>query len=132
MEIVLIWIVCAILVAVVANNRGRSGLGWFLLALIISPLLALIVVAVMSRVEPVEASKTCPRCAETVKRAALVCKHCGFEFSDAPRQANYGGIPYIVLPNGQISMTVEGKTTTWPSLTAFQEHVDRKRSKLRV
>lgn len=25
-------------------------------------------------------SKTCPRCAETVKAAALVCKHCGHEF----------------------------------------------------
>ena len=26
--------------------------------------------------------KTCPRCAETVKAAAKVCKHCGHEFEE--------------------------------------------------
>ena len=28
--------------------------------------------------------KTCPRCAEDVKTAALVCRFCGHEFGDAP------------------------------------------------
>lgn len=28
-----------------------------------------------------DGDKTCPRCAETVKAAAMVCKHCGFAFS---------------------------------------------------
>lgn len=30
--------------------------------------------------------KVCPRCAETVKTAALVCKHCGHEFAASPEQ----------------------------------------------
>lgn len=29
---------------------------------------------------PAEATKSCPRCAERVKRAALVCRYCGYEF----------------------------------------------------
>lgn len=28
-----------------------------------------------------DGDKTCPRCAETVKAAAMVCKHCGFAFA---------------------------------------------------
>lgn len=30
--------------------------------------------------EPASAVKVCPRCAETVKRAALVCRFCGHRF----------------------------------------------------
>ncbi|SRR6266567_511939 len=40
MIIALVWIVFAILIAAAANSRGRSGFGWFLLAVVISPLLA--------------------------------------------------------------------------------------------
>lgn len=29
--------------------------------------------------------KTCPRCAETVKAAAIICKHCGYEFDTSLR-----------------------------------------------
>ena len=33
------------------------------------------------RSETVEATKTCPRCAEQVKPAALVCRFCGYDFA---------------------------------------------------
>ena len=33
---------------------------------------------------PTEPSKVCPRCAETVKAAALVCRFCGYEFAAQP------------------------------------------------
>jgi hypothetical protein len=68
--------------------------------------------------------------AETVKLAAAICKHCAFKFAEAPLQSSSGGLPYITLPDGRISVTIEGKTQTWPNLEAFQQHVQRKRSKL--
>jgi len=42
MEIIIIffWFMFAIIVGIAANTRGRSGFGWFLLAVVISPLLA--------------------------------------------------------------------------------------------
>jgi hypothetical protein len=40
MEILLFWFVCAIVVGLIAGSRGRNGFGWFLLAMVISPLLA--------------------------------------------------------------------------------------------
>jgi hypothetical protein len=39
MLIILVWLVLAVIVAVAANTRGRSALGWGILALIFSPLL---------------------------------------------------------------------------------------------
>jgi hypothetical protein len=95
MELLLFWIVGAILVAVVASSKRRSGARWFFLSLLISPLLTLIAVAAMPRIEPPtpqEPVKICPRCAEKVKLAAVVCRFCGHEFGSGdpsvePRRA---------------------------------------------
>lgn len=90
MEIVILisWLIFAVVVGVAANARGRSGFGWFLIALLISPLIALILVLVMKKVEPQVArpavptdERPCPFCAETIKKAAIKCRHCG---SDIP------------------------------------------------
>lgn len=46
MEIFLIWLVLAMGVAALAHSRGRSGFGYFLLSIVLSPLIGLIVVLV--------------------------------------------------------------------------------------
>jgi uncharacterized membrane protein len=46
--VVLVWIVFSLLLAVVANSRGRSPVGWFLLSLLISPLIAFVLLLVMA------------------------------------------------------------------------------------
>lgn len=48
MEIFLLWVLFAIGVGALANSRGRSGVGFFLLSAVLSPLVGLIVVLVMS------------------------------------------------------------------------------------
>ena len=47
MEIVLFWIAFSIAAGIFAHNyRNRSGLGWFALSLLISPLLGFLFIAV--------------------------------------------------------------------------------------
>lgn len=89
----------------------------------------------MPRVErprgPEEATKTCPQCAETVKLAAVVCKHCGHEFNEDPFGENLGtykNLPYTRNPDGTVSLTIAGQTKTWPRVSAFKSEVDAKRA----
>lgn len=83
------WLILAILVGVYANTKGRSGLGFFLIAVILSPLVGFIIALVISPVkEVIEANaiqsgdmKKCPDCAELVKAEAKICKHCRAELA---------------------------------------------------
>jgi len=90
MEIFLIWVVFAVIVAVAASGRGRSGFGWFLLSAVISPLLSFILLMVLPKVGAAGLQKDetgaaitpethvrCPDCRELVRNDARKCKHCG-------------------------------------------------------
>jgi len=45
--ILFIWLIGTILVGVIADKKGRSVLGWVVLSLFISPLIAIIIVAII-------------------------------------------------------------------------------------
>jgi len=90
MELVIGWVVFSVIVAIIAANRGRSGFGWFVLSLLLSPLLMGILVLALGRVggtvqaaAPGQEAPTpdthvrCPDCRELVRRDAKKCKHCG-------------------------------------------------------
>lgn len=89
MEIILFWFLVSIAIGIWASNKGRSGLGWFVLAILISPILAAIFLAVskdLSKPSTAQVASdipspsthvTCPECAEYVRMEARVCKHCG-------------------------------------------------------
>lgn len=88
MEFLSLWFVAAIVVGVMAGVFGRSGFGWFVLAIFISPLLAGLLVLILPRIAPaamrdasgeVITPKThvrCPDCRELVRKDANKCKHC--------------------------------------------------------
>ena len=42
MEILVFWIVVAIVGGIIASNKGRSGAGWFFLCLVLTPLAILV------------------------------------------------------------------------------------------
>jgi hypothetical protein len=43
----IIWLVLAVVVGVAANSRGRNGFGWFVLGIVISPLIAGLLLAIL-------------------------------------------------------------------------------------
>lgn len=72
----------AIGVGMVASAKGRSGIGWGLAALFISPPMAALLLIVMSLPSGPDqmTEKThvrCPDCRELIRRDATVCAHCG-------------------------------------------------------
>lgn len=94
MEIALFWFLFSVAVGIWADKKGRSGIGWFLLSILLSPLLGLVFCAAVSDLSKAPAAPAamedthvkCPACAEYVLPEAKVCKHCGGALSP---QHNY-------------------------------------------
>lgn len=83
----------SVLVGYIATMKGRSMLGFTLLSMVLSPVVGFAVLMVMGDSPTVAENKAinagelkpCPQCAEPVRAAARVCRHCGHGF--APAQA---------------------------------------------
>lgn len=72
MEIFLLWLVLSILVAVFANSRGRSGILYFFISIILSPLLGFLVALISG-----DATKMkCSNCGQKIDISAKVCPYC--------------------------------------------------------
>lgn len=83
MEIFIFWLLLSGGVGAVASARGRSGVGWFFISAIISPILGFVLAVIlpnrkMQGVQPSpETHVKCPDCRELVLNDARKCKHCG-------------------------------------------------------
>jgi hypothetical protein len=82
---IIVWLGLAIATGFAASYRGRSPAGWFFLAMVISPLLALILLIAFPprRARP---SKQCKFCQSEIDRDATVCPHCLRDITPTPAE----------------------------------------------
>lgn len=83
MEILLVWLSFSVVAGIVAASRGRSGFGYFLLSIVVSPVIGLLLVALMpslkaASMQPDQTTHRvpCPRCAELIMPSAAICRFC--------------------------------------------------------
>jgi hypothetical protein len=87
MGLFLLWLILAMLVGAYANTKGRSFFGFFLLSVVLSPLIgflaALIAGPNTQRIEDEQIERgerrRCPHCEELVQGKAKICRYCGRE-----------------------------------------------------
>jgi hypothetical protein len=80
----LVWAAFAFAVGNYASKqKGRARTDWFVLSLLISPLLAFLILALLPGRANGSDFKKCPSCAEVVRAEAKRCKHCQGELVTA-------------------------------------------------
>lgn len=107
MIIFVFWILFAVLVAVYAERKGRSGAGFFFLSLFLSPLIGFIIAAAVEskkqKVAERSGMKKCPDCAEYVQGEARVCRFCGYKFAAVDMEAEASEGRYDAIPSPSTS-----------------------------
>ncbi|MES2572965.1 MAG: hypothetical protein V4710_23280 [Verrucomicrobiota bacterium] len=98
--VLVVWLLLCFLASTIADKKGRSGIGIFLLSVFLSPLVGILVTLILSpntkvirdRQLATGSLKQCPYCAELVQMAAILCPHCRQELvipSFSPPAKNY-------------------------------------------
>jgi len=80
------WLLLSYGVMVYAARKGRNQIAFFVLALLLSPLIGFVLVAAGGSNPQKMGLRKCPQCAEWVKHEAVKCRFCGFAFTAATPQ----------------------------------------------
>jgi hypothetical protein len=68
------WLALSVAVGILASRYQREGVLWFLIALVLSPLVG---AALLLAAGPVTLARKCPYCFEALRLEAVTCSHCG-------------------------------------------------------
>lgn len=87
-----LYVLLAIAVGILATREfGRSGVGWFVLSVVLTPLAGLLLFLLQARRRP------CPYCAELIRAPAALCRFCGREVVPLPERAALPARTRVVL-----------------------------------
>jgi hypothetical protein len=145
-NLLFVWLGLAIVVGIAAAHRGRNGARWLLLAVLLTPLIAGLLVLALpdpdrerQQQEFLKNSRKCPLCAELVRREAIVCKHCGRDLPPYRRdneQGNelkgtpvaagtYRGYDYVHFSDGTAELKLaSGEWRRFPTADDLTVYVD--------
>jgi hypothetical protein len=90
--LLLFWLGCGVVAAMLAEGKARSGCGWMILGFLLGPFAILAIAIASPNQDRLERAglqsrklRRCPTCAEVVQSAALKCRYCGADMAPLPR-----------------------------------------------
>ena len=125
MEIFLFWIVLSILVAVFANSRGKSGILYFFISILLSPLLGFLIVLVSGD----STKKKCDKCGQKIDVSAKICPFCNteinFESNEYKENKTEKGFNYKLSITEKVTFdTVKKKTLEFYKELSLSTKID--------
>lgn len=132
MEAIAIWFFFALVVGLIAGAKGRSAAGWFVLACLISPLIAGVIVAALPNLkheqmmERLVEAKTPHLAKPRSKYLFGKISRVVIERDDAFHPDGvYAGIPYKVGEKGTIDAVMQGRVVRFSNLDRFMSAVGK-------
>jgi len=96
----ILWLVGSVVVGIAAAARGRLGVGWFVLAMLLSPLIAGFMLILFPALADHRGKRECPACAEWISPDAKVCIHCGSQVTPIE---TFGGHMMVLLTSWSLT-----------------------------
>ncbi|ODS01542.1 hypothetical protein AUC71_03100 [Methyloceanibacter marginalis] len=136
MEILIVlWLGLAVAIGAIASNKGRNFFGWFLLSLLLSPLIAgVLLAAAGSKQTSVPSASahgwSCVHCAEPIRIEAKICPHCRSTLPEVdPRVLElypqmHGNFRYRRQPDGSVLMATPSGARRFANWNEFWRAVN--------